>query len=263
MSNTMKKFRSIISNAIRRAPRASLLLTFAAVIIHLFFSLRVQLLYDRSTLVHHELWRLLTCHWVHLSWDHLFWSATTFLGLGSLCELIDKKKFHATVAVSALLIPVIIWWGMPDLTVYGGLSGLDCALYALLMVLLIKREIRSRCRVWVAFFSLLLVGLIAKITYETITGMTIFVSNNQSGMVPVPLAHLVGGVVGTAIGLLKDGNHSYFTNRVDPISPFLYYPPISSSCASIHTIASASRKESRAFSLRHGGKAQTVFLKPR
>ena len=55
MSNTMKKFRSIISNAIRRAPRASLLLTFAAVIIHLFFSLRVQLLYDRSTLVHHEL----------------------------------------------------------------------------------------------------------------------------------------------------------------------------------------------------------------
>ena len=204
MSNSMKKIRSIISNVVGRAPRASLLMTFAAMVIHLFFSLRIQLLYDRSALVHHELWRLLTCHWVHLSWGHLIWSAMTFLGLGSLCELMDKKKYYATVAVSALLIPAAIWWGLPDLVVYGGLSGLDCALYALLMVLLIKREIRSRNRLWVACFSLLLVGLIAKITYETITGLTIFVSNNHSGMVPVPLAHLVGGVVGTGIGLVRD-----------------------------------------------------------
>ena len=94
---------------------------------------------------------------------------------------------------------------MPDLKVYGGLSGLDCALYALLMVLLIKREIKSRSYLWVFSFSLLLMGLIAKITYETVTGLTIFVSNNHSGMVPVPLAHLVGGVVGAAVGLLRDG----------------------------------------------------------
>jgi membrane associated rhomboid family serine protease len=67
----MKKIMSIISRAVRCAPRASLLLTFAAVVIHLSFSLRLQLLYERSALDHHELWRLLTCHWVHLSWDHL------------------------------------------------------------------------------------------------------------------------------------------------------------------------------------------------
>jgi rhomboid family GlyGly-CTERM serine protease len=200
----MSKFSSIITRAARRAPCASLLLTLAAGFIHLFYGLRIQLLYESSALVHHELWRLLTCHWVHLSWDHLFWSALTFLGLGSLCELIDKKKFYATVGVSALLIPIAIWWGMPDLSIYGGLSGLDCALWALLMVLLIKRESRSGSRIWVAFFSLLLVGLIAKITYESITGMTLFVSNNHTGMVPVPLAHLVGGIVGTGIGLLKN-----------------------------------------------------------
>ena len=59
----------------------------------------------------------------------------------------------------------------------------------------------ARNRLWVACFALLLAGLIAKISYENITGQTIFVSNNHSGMVPVPLAHLVGGVVGTGIGL--------------------------------------------------------------
>ena len=195
---------SLIAMAVRRAPRASLLLTFAAGVIHLSYSLRIQLLYDRSALVKYEMFRLLTCHWVHLSWDHLFWSAMTFLGLGSLCELMNKKKFYATVAISALLIPGAIWWAMPDLIVYGGLSGLDCALYALLMVLLIKREIRSRNPMWTGFFVLMLVGLIVKITYETVTGLTIFVSNAQSAMVPVPLAHLVGGLVGTGIGLLKE-----------------------------------------------------------
>ena len=199
----MKKVLAFIHSAVRHAPRASLLLTLAAVVIHLSINLRMQLLYDRAALIHHELWRLLTCHWVHLSWDHLLWSAMTFLGLGSLCELMDKKTYYATVALSALLIPAGIWWGMPDLMVYGGLSGLDCAVYALLMVSLIKREIRSRGRLWVACFSLLMVGLLAKITYETFTGLTIFVGNNHSGMVPVPLAHLIGGVVGTGIGLVK------------------------------------------------------------
>jgi hypothetical protein len=90
---------------------------------------------------------------------------------------------------------------MPDLMIYGGLSGLDCALYSLLMVLFIKREIRSRSWIWVAFFGLLLGGLVAKIIYETATGLTIFVGNTQTNMVPVPLAHLVGGCVGFFVGI--------------------------------------------------------------
>jgi len=173
----------------------------AAVIIHLCYSMRIQLLYDRSALVHHELWRLMTCHWVHLSTDHLFWSAATFLVLGSLCEIMAPKKYYATVGISAIFIPIVIWWGMPDLIIYGGLSGLDCALYSLLMVLFIRRELRSRSWIWVALFSLLLGGLVAKIIYETTTGLTIFVANTHTNMTPVPLAHLVGGCIGFFVGL--------------------------------------------------------------
>ena len=194
----------IVGKAVRRIPSVSLLLTMAATIIHLSYSLRIQLLYDRSALVHHELWRLITCHWVHLSTDHLFWSAATFLVLGSLCEIIDPKRYYAVVGISAISIPIVIWWGTPDLIIYGGLSGLDCALYSLLMVLFIKREIRSRSWIWVALFSLLLGGLVAKIIYETATGLTIFVGNTHTNMVPVPLAHLVGGCVGFFAGILDD-----------------------------------------------------------
>jgi rhomboid family GlyGly-CTERM serine protease len=195
-----KRFQ-IVGKAVRRIPCVSLLLTVAAAIIHLFYSLRVQLLYDRSAPVHHELWRLITCHWVHLSTDHLFWSAATFLVLGSLCEIMDPKKYYAAVGISVISIPIVIRWGMPDLMIYGGLSGLDCALYSLLMVLFIKREIRSRSWIWASFFVLLLSGLVAKIIYETATGLTIFVGNTQTNMVPVPLAHLVGGCVGFFVGI--------------------------------------------------------------
>ncbi len=191
----------IVGKAVRRMPCVSLLLTAAAVIIHLFYDLRIQLLYDRSALGHYEFWRLITGHWVHLSTDHLFWSAATFLVLGSLCEIIDPKRYYAVVGLSAILIPIVIWRAMPDLMIYGGLSGLDCALYALLMVLLIKREIRSRNWIWVALFSLLLGSLVAKIIYETTTGLTIFVANTHTNMTPVPLAHLVGGVIGFVVGL--------------------------------------------------------------
>jgi len=191
----------IVGKAVRRMPRVSLLLTAAAAIIHLSYNLRIQLLYDRSALVHLELWRLIACHWVHLSTDHLFWSATTFLVLGSLCEIMDPKRYYAAVGISVISTPIAIWWGMPDLIIYGGLSGLDCALYSLLMVLFIKREIRSRSWIWVAVFSILLGGLVAKIIYETVTGLTIFVANTHANMVPVPLAHLVGGFVGFFVGI--------------------------------------------------------------
>jgi rhomboid family GlyGly-CTERM serine protease len=193
----------IVAKAVRRIPHVSLLLTVAAVIIHFSYSLRIQLLYDRSALAYHELWRLITCHWVHLSTDHLFWSAATFLVLGSLCEIMDPKKYHATLGISVIAIPIVIWWGMLDLRVYGGLSGLDCALYSLLMVMFIRREIRSRSWVWAVLFSLLLGGLVAKIIYETATGLTIFVANTHTNMTPVPLAHLVGGCIGVFVGILR------------------------------------------------------------
>ena len=191
----------IVGQSVRRIPCVSLLLTVVAAIIHFSYSLRIQLLYDRSAHVPHELWRLITCHWVHLSTDHLFWSATTFLVLGSLCEIMDPKRYYATVGISAISITIVIWWGMPGLMIYGGLSGLDCAFYSLLIVLFIKREIRSRSWIWVALFSLLLSGLVAKILYETATGLTIFVGNTHTNMVPVPLAHLVGGCVGLLVGV--------------------------------------------------------------
>lgn len=189
--------------AVRRIPCASLILTLAALIIHLTNGLRVELLYERTALSHLELWRAVTCHWVHLNWDHLFWSGATFLFLGSLCEILDRKKTYQTLALAVVLIPVSVWWGLPGLQIYAGLSGLDCALYALLFTVLIKRELKSGSRIWAVFYGVDLMALLAKVIYETTTGQTIFVANTHAGMTPVPLSHLMGGLAGFMVGTRK------------------------------------------------------------
>lgn len=189
-----------ILKIVRRLPYASLFLTLLAVLIHLCHGLRMDLLYERNALAGMEIWRLVSCHWVHLNGDHLFWSTATFLFLGSICEVLDKQKTYATLGIAVALIPICLWWGQPDLMVYGGLSGLDCALYALFFALLLKREWASGNRGWSAFYMLGLIALLAKVTYEGVTGHTVFVANTHSGMVPVPLSHLVGGVVGIVVG---------------------------------------------------------------
>jgi rhomboid family GlyGly-CTERM serine protease len=186
-------------------PWVSILLTAAALVIHYFHSLRPQLLYTRTALKEAEFWRIVSCHWVHLNTDHLLWSAMTFLVLGSLCEIMDRKKYLISIGVSAVLIPIAIWFAMPNLKNYGGLSGLDCCLYALLGALFIKREWRIRNWIWVAIYTTLLGLLLAKIVYETATGLTIFVDNTHTNMTPVPLSHLVGGLVGIAAGVLVGG----------------------------------------------------------
>ena len=199
---------TIKPKAVGRVPCASLLLALVTVIIHVTNDLRVELLYERSAVSGLEFWRVVTCHWVHLNWDHLFWSGATFLFLGSVCEILDKKKTYQTLAIALVFIPATIWWGLPHLNIYGGLSGLDCALYALLFSLLTRRELESGNWIWAVFYGLGLAALLAKVIYETTTGQTIFVANTHSGMIPVPLSHMAGGLVGFIVGLHKKDERS-------------------------------------------------------
>jgi rhomboid family GlyGly-CTERM serine protease len=203
-----RNMKSTILNTVRQIPYVSLLFTAAALVIHLYHPLRLQLLYSRKGLADLEIWRILTCHGVHLNGDHLLWSTLTFCVLGSICEIMDRKKYILSIGIAAVLIPVTLWLGMPDLKIYGGLSGLDCSLYALLIVLFIKREWHLRNWLWIMLYIVLLGLLLGKILYETTTGLTFFVDNTQTDMVPVPLSHLVGGLVGIAVGTSMAGRKS-------------------------------------------------------
>ena len=191
-----------ISESVRRTPYVSLLLGALALGIHLIYPLRMRFMYHRSLFNWDECCRIFSCHFVHLNWDHLLWSGMTFLVLGLLCELTDRKGYMKTIGLSCVFIFLAVHYGLPDLDAYAGLSGVDCALYAFLVVNLIRKSLDEKTFFESVFYAVFFIGLIGKILYEAATGRTLFVGNCHPGMVAVPLAHLAGGAVGTALALL-------------------------------------------------------------
>ncbi len=134
--------------------------------------------------------RLLTCHFTHFSYEQLAWDAFAFLLLGIACERRNRAAFHATLLASAIVIPIAVLLFAPNVTAYRGLSGIDSALFALLLTL--ERR-RSR------MVMLCAVAFAAKIAFELTTGSAVFVSDMGADVVSVPIAHLAGALVAVIV----------------------------------------------------------------
>lgn len=157
--------------------------------------------YDRGRIAAGEVWRVVTCHWTHWSADHLLWDLGAFVVLTALCWRLGRARTLAAIAAAALLIPLALWLVTPDLARYRGLSGLDSALFVLLAAGLLRREAVAGRRRTVKLAAGLLAVFAAKVLFEAATGTTLFV-DASAAFVPVPLAHLVGGVCGAAAAIL-------------------------------------------------------------
>lgn len=163
------------------------------------------LAYQRDLIAAGELWRALTGHFVHWSPGHLMWDVGTFLVLGVACELRSRKRFLTCLLVSGLVIPGVVWLLLPGLETYAGLSGLDSALFALLGAELVREHSERGGHAATAFGIALGLGFALKIGFEMTNGATVFVGYLGPGIVPVPLAHLAGGVVGLLASLPPRG----------------------------------------------------------
>src|SRR6476469_4424907 len=124
----------LAERAARRLPVASLLLVVFAMCVSLRPGIADWLQFDRQAVACGELWRLATSHFVHWSGDHLFWDVLALGMLGWLCERDGVAPFLRCVAVSAVLIPLTLWFAAPQMSTYRGLSGIDSAVFALLAV---------------------------------------------------------------------------------------------------------------------------------
>jgi rhomboid family GlyGly-CTERM serine protease len=147
-----------------------------------------------------EAWRYLTCHWVHWNGDHLLWSAGAFLVLSVATEDISRRLYGVCVLISAMVISIGLRFASPEVATYGGLSGIDSALFGLLAVSIIRESISARRWTGAILVGLFSAGFAAKIGFEMTTGGAVFVSAT-SAMVPVPLAHILGAATGSIIGL--------------------------------------------------------------
>jgi len=139
-----------------------------------------------------EWWRLATANVAHWSWDQLMWDGLAFLLLGLVCAVRWPSSFYAALIAAGLAIPAAVACYAPTVDTYRGLSGIDSALFAL-VACRIMREERGRTRGVVAIAFAL---FIAKIAFEIAAGSTLFVRDLAPGVASLPIAHVVGSIVG-------------------------------------------------------------------
>ncbi len=150
------------------------------------------LIYDRAAIMSGEFWRLITAHLVHTDTGHLAWNVGAFLVLGTVLEREFRlpTRIHLTVlGLGALAVDAWLWWGMPEVTRYCGISAVLNTQFGAAAILL-----------WSTTKSPLaiLVGLGAglKIGMEIALQTSLFTDTLWPS---VPEAHLAG----LAIGLLS------------------------------------------------------------
>jgi rhomboid family GlyGly-CTERM serine protease len=138
-------------------------------------------------------WRIVTCHFTHFTYEQLAWDALVFLLLGLACARRDRGAFQATLLASVVIVPIAVLAFAPNVMTYRGLSGIDSALFALLLTMEWRRS-------WIV--ALCAAGFAMKVLFEMGTGATIFVSSGAA-FTPVPVAHLAGAAVGWIVAISR------------------------------------------------------------
>src|SRR5262245_3930972 len=137
--------------------------------------------FDRTAVTSGEWWRVATGHFVHWNAEHLTWDLLVFVVVGAIYEKRSRVRFAITLSLATLLISAAAWWLLPQVESYRGLSGLDTAIFALLAVSAFRESWERRQWHVVALIGALMVGLAAKIGFETMTGATWFVDSSRAG----------------------------------------------------------------------------------
>jgi rhomboid family GlyGly-CTERM serine protease len=106
-------------------PWISLLLTAIAVAAYLALGPAPEAwIFDREAIVQGQWWRLLTGHWVHSDPQHVVWDVTALLLFGSLFEARLGWRLPLALLLATAGVDAWLWWGLPDLQRYCGLSGI-------------------------------------------------------------------------------------------------------------------------------------------
>ncbi len=140
----------------------------------------------------------LTGHLTHWSWNHLVWDLTAFATLAFAALRIIPQRFMLCLFVAGIVIPLEIALNQPQFETYRGLSGIDSALFGLVIAGLWKLK-RRRSTKWIAGTAA--VGFLGKTFYELATGDTVFVEQTQEVFIPATSAHISGFLVGVISGL--------------------------------------------------------------
>jgi rhomboid family GlyGly-CTERM serine protease len=153
---------------------------------------RLALRYERAALAHHQWWRLLSAHLVHLNAEHALLDGA---GLALIWVLFARefspRRWLAILLASAAAIDAGLWFLSPAVEWYLGASGVLHGALAAGAIAWYRRGDGMGAG--------LVVLLVAKLGYEQLHGTSILMAD----LPLVPQAHLygaLGGLSGAVIG---------------------------------------------------------------
>lgn len=146
------------------------------------------LVFDRSAIAGGEWWRLLSGHWVHSDGKHALWNIAALALVGFLIEKVGQLRLALAAMIGSLSVAAAIWWQLPELEHYCGLSGMLNSLFVLALA-----DLWQRNRQPLVLVAATLLG--AKLLAELAVGQSVLIAPQWPG---VPLAHLAGLLGGLA-----------------------------------------------------------------
>ena len=153
------------------------------------FSTSLQ--YERSLILNGEYWRIITCHFTHTGWQHLFLNlAGAMLVFSLFFQLYSPLSWLLGTLCCMVGISLSLLVFSPNLEWYRGLSGL---LHGLLMMGLIEGVRKKNVYCWVG-----LLALAAKLAMEQLVGP----AGETIRLIHAPVitnAHLAGAIAGGII----------------------------------------------------------------
>lgn len=164
--------------------------------------------FDRTGIGAGQWWRLLTGNFVHYDWLHLAANVGAFAVLGWL-GVIRSHRVLLIVPLSAIAVGMGIYIWAGGTATYRGISGVDCALLAWLLVTMAAQERDRKAAVWISV--LLLMG--AKSMWEAATGQVLLPTSAPKGVEVVNITHLIGLGTGTLVAAVAMTAPTLFGRR--------------------------------------------------
>ncbi|MFY8274929.1 rhombosortase [Pseudoalteromonas sp. SSDWG2] len=161
----------------------------------MFLGFNIDLRFDRDAIANGQWYRILTSNFVHSNDAHL---AMNMAGVGALWLLhhhfFSVTKYWLYLCAISLVTTLLIYIFSSNIDIYVGLSG---TLHGLIAYGAIKDLQNKEKTGW-----LLLVGVIAKVTYEQTIGASSDLETLIESRVAIE-AHLFGLLCGLALGAIE------------------------------------------------------------
>lgn len=145
------------------------------------------LVYDRVAIAQGEWWRLVTGHLVHSDAEHALWDIIALALIGWVMESQGRDRVLLAALAGMLAVNMGLWWWLPELERYCGLSGMLNTLFVIAL-----NDLWAEHRH--PLIPLVAVGLAIKLATESMARQSLFVHTLWPSVPEVHVAGCLGGL---------------------------------------------------------------------